>query len=60
MNSGLVSHCLNGRLRKTGGVEFLAADVFQAFPGEEWREVDILALVTEKQKRKQVGSKTSG
>ena len=53
LKSGLVSHCIHSRQRQTGGFEFQAADVVQSLPGEEWRVVDVPALVEEKQKRKQ-------
>ena len=53
LNSGSVSLCIRGRLRKTGALEFRAADVFQSLQGEEWREVDVAALVEEKSKRMQ-------
>ena len=54
LRSGLVSHCINGRQRQTGGFEFRAAHVFQSLQGEEWREVDVSAMVEEKRKRMQI------
>ena len=51
-----VSRCVHGKCRQGGGHEFQAADAFQTLPGEEWREVDVSALVEEKKKRVQ-GSK---
>ena len=51
LRGGSVSHCIHGRLRKTGGFEFRAADVFQSLQGEEWREVDVAGLAEEKRKR---------
>ena len=53
LNSGLVSLCINGKQRQAGGHEFRAAHVFEPVPGEEWREVDVAALVEEKRKRMQ-------
>ena len=53
LRSGLISHCVNRRQRQTGGFEFRAADVFETLPGEEWREVDVPALIEEKRKRMQ-------
>ena len=53
LNRGLVSHCIHGKQNHTGGCEFRAADVFHSRPGEERREVDVLALMEEKRKRKQ-------
>ena len=51
--SGSISNCVSGKQRQTSGFEFRAADVFQPLPGEEWREVDVPALVEEKRKRLQ-------
>ena len=51
LRSSLVSHCIRGRQRQTGGYEFRAADVFKSLPGEQWREVDVPALREEKRKR---------
>ena len=57
LRSGLVSHCIHRNQRHTGGYEFRAADVFQPLPGEEWRDVDLLALVEDKRKRARAQSK---
>ena len=51
LRSSLVSDCIRGKQRQTGGYEFRAADVFQTLPGEEWREVDVPALLEEKRNR---------
>ena len=53
LRSGLVSHSIHGKQRQTGGHEFRVAHVFEPLPGEEWREVDVAALVEEKRKRLQ-------
>ena len=39
--------------RQPGGYEFRAADAFQSLLGEEWRDVDVAALVEEKRTRMQ-------
>ena len=51
-----VSHCIRGKQRQSGGYEFRAAAVFQSHPGEEWREVDVQALVEEKRSRMEARS----
>ena len=53
LNAGHISDCIHGKQRQTGGYEFQAADVFQSLPGEDWREVDVPALMEEKRKRMQ-------
>ena len=53
LNRGSVSLCVRGSRHQSGGYEFRAADVFQSVPGEEWREVDVLAMAEEKRKRMQ-------
>ena len=47
-----VSQCIRGKCRRGGSYEFRAADVFQSLPGEEWREVDVMALAEEKKRRR--------
>ena len=51
LRRGLISHCIHGKQRHTGGYEFRAAEAFQPLPGEEWRNVDLMALVEDKRKR---------
>ena len=52
-----VSQCIRGKCRQGGGYEFRAAEVFQPLPGEEWREVDVAALVEEKKSRMETSSR---
>lgn len=52
---GGISHCLSGRRRQTGGYEFRCAPASQALPGEEWRDVDIPALLEERSTRETAG-----
>ena len=47
---GSISNCTHGKCRQAGGVEF-RADVFHTLPGEQWRDVDVAALVEDKRKR---------
>ena len=53
--SGSVSKCAHGKIKHAGDYEFRFADLpeSQSLPGEEWRDVDILALQQDKQKRQQ-------
>lgn len=51
IHQATISQCIRGTCRRTGSYEFQAANVFQALRGEEWREVDVPALVEEKRKR---------
>lgn len=53
LRSSLVSRCVHGKQLQTGGHEFRAAHVFQPIAGEEWRKVDVDALLEEKRKRAQ-------
>ena len=46
-----VPQCVRAKQRQTSGLEFQAADVFHSLPGEEWREVDVPALMEQKRKR---------
>ena len=50
-----IYHCLSGRSRQTGGYEFRCAPAWQALPGEEWRAVDIPALLEERSLRETAG-----
>ena len=59
VNVGAVSNCIHGKRLRFGAYEFRAANVVQALPGEEWREVNVAALVAEKTKRMQGHSGTS-
>ena len=56
LHSILVSNCIHGTRRQACGYEFQTVELFQALPGEEWRDVDVVTLVNEKQKRLQAGS----
>ena len=47
-----ISQCIRGKLRQGGGYEFRAAGGLSSLPGEEWREVDVAALVEEKRVRR--------
>ena len=54
LNPGNISSCLSGRQRHTGGFEFRLTNqhqVQQGLPNEEWRSVDIEALLREKAAR---------
>ena len=51
--SSSISKCVRGICRQTGGYEFRSARALQILPGEEWRAVDVPALVEEKRKRMQ-------
>ena len=53
IHSSSISQCVRGKRHQGGGYEFRVAQVFQPLPGEEWREVDVLALIEEKRKRMQ-------
>ena len=49
-----ISGCCRGRYRQTGGFEFRKADATnaaEAIEGEEWRKVDVLALIRDKARR---------
>ena len=50
-----ISKCVRGLCRQTGGNEFRGAEIFRPLPGEEWREVNLAALVDEKKKRMEAG-----
>ena len=52
-----VSRSLQGKQRRSGGYEFQAVGVMGSIPGEEWREVNLAALVEEKRKRTQALSR---
>ena len=51
VNPGQVSSCIHGKCCQAVGYEFRAAEAVQALPGEEWRQVDVQALLEEKRKR---------
>lgn len=53
LNSWNISSCIRGRQRHTGGFEFTLADlaVTDFYPGEEWRKVQLEALIQEKNTR---------
>ena len=49
-----ISACCNGHYRQTGGFEFRKADrtnTAEVIEGEEWRKVDVLALMRDKARR---------
>ena len=52
-----VSACARGAQKQTGGYEFRFAepepDVVETLPGEEWRDVDLEALLEDREGRKQ-------
>ena len=54
LNIGSISKCASGRMKKTGGFEFRRADSLESesLPGEVWREVDLLALLQDRERRK--------
>eukprot|EP00438_Fugacium_kawagutii_P020108 Skav226960 [mRNA] locus=scaffold51:176685:177272:- [translate_table: standard] len=53
LHTGSVSHCAHGRIKQTGNYEFQYAEVpeWHPLPGEEWRDVDVLALQQDRQSR---------
>ena len=59
VNVGAVSNCIHGKQLRVGAYEFQAANVPETLSGEEWREVNLAALVEEKKKRMQWHSGTS-
>ena len=49
-----ISSCCQGRYRQTGGFEFRKADptnTAEVIEGEEWRKIDVLALIRDKARR---------
>ena len=56
LDRSAVSRCCRCVQHQTGGYEF-RAEVFQPLPGEEWREVNLPALVDEKKKRMKARSR---
>ena len=53
LNLSSISLCVRGIRHHTGGYAFRGADIFQALPGEEWRDVDVASLAQEKRERMQ-------
>ena len=55
INPGGISTCIHGKQKQAGGYEFRlaapAALVIQALPGEEWRDVDLDALIRDRASR---------
>ena len=54
LNSGSVSACANGERKRAGNYEFQLAELPEShtLPGEEWRDIDILALQEDRQRRR--------
>ena len=49
VHPGNISHCISGRYRQTGGIEFRLAQKSEVeLPGEEWRALDFAALIRDK------------
>lgn len=53
MKTGNISHCASGQRKHTGGYEFRLADALEeshgSAPGEIWREVDVPALLRDRE-----------
>ena len=50
LHRSLISMCINGRRRSTGNLEFRPAKG-SLLPGEQWRKVDVVALLRERADR---------
>jgi len=52
VNHGNICHCISGRYRHTGGIEFRLAQKSELeIPGEDWRVIDLAALIRDKTSR---------
>ena len=52
VHCGNISHCISGRYRHTGGIEFrLAQNSEVEIPGEEWCVINVAALIRDKASR---------
>ena len=48
VHRGCIHHCLSGRYRQTGGYEFRSVPPLPDLPGEEWRDIDVPALLEDR------------
>ena len=52
VRSGNICHCISGRYRQTGGIQFRLAQKSKVeLAGEEWRVIDLAALIRDKTSR---------
>lgn len=54
LNRGNISACAHGKIGRVGKYEFQLADMQEShpLPGEQWRDIDILALQQDRQSRR--------
>ena len=53
LNPGCISQCAHGKTKRAGDYECRFADLrgSDPLPGEEWRDIDIMALQQDRQRR---------